>query len=125
MPASPESTKTSLAQRLRAHATDKWPRLSTVQVRYRGQFAYIEGELADGERLPLMPAALRRIRPPLGLAIYLASKDGYQDQVWFTGSAQEALDLVCDLRDEYPALITHSTSTSGWSTPEGLPEPTT
>ena len=58
MPAIPESTKTSLAQRLRAHAKQKWPQLATVHVRYRGQFAYVEAELADGDRLPLM-----RLRP--------------------------------------------------------------
>ena len=54
MSAIPESTKTSLAQRLRAHAKQKWPQLAAVHVRYRAQFAYIEGELGDGERLPLM-----------------------------------------------------------------------
>ena len=54
MPAMPESTKTSLAQRLRAHAHKNWPQLAEVHVRYRGQFAYVTGELADGELLPLM-----------------------------------------------------------------------
>ena len=29
MPAIPESTKTSLAQRLRAHAKNTWPQLAT------------------------------------------------------------------------------------------------
>ncbi len=32
-----------------------------------------------------------------GLAIYLASEDGYEDHVWFTGSPQDALDPVCNL----------------------------
>ena len=45
MPAIPESTKTSLAQRLRAHARQNWPQLA-MHVRYRAQFAYVEGELA-------------------------------------------------------------------------------
>jgi hypothetical protein len=53
MPAIPASTKTSLAQRLRAHAKDNWPQLTTVHIRYHGQFAYIEGELAGGDLLPL------------------------------------------------------------------------
>jgi hypothetical protein len=48
----PESTKTSLAQRLRAHAKANWPRLAQVHVRFRGQFAYVAGELADGEQIP-------------------------------------------------------------------------
>lgn len=39
VPASPEPTKTSLAQRLRTHARDHWPQLRSVTVRYRGTFA--------------------------------------------------------------------------------------
>ncbi|MGH3900230.1 MAG: hypothetical protein ACRDTA_18705 [Pseudonocardiaceae bacterium] len=54
MPAIPESTKTSLTQRLRAHAQTNWSQLSRVHVRYRGPFAYIDGQLPDGEILPLM-----------------------------------------------------------------------
>ena len=54
MPAIPESTKTSLAQRLRAHARAHWPQLSSVTARYRGPFAYLDGQLPDGEILPLM-----------------------------------------------------------------------
>lgn len=49
----PESTKVSLAQRLREHAKATWPQLAAVHVRYHGQFAYITGELNDGENLPL------------------------------------------------------------------------
>lgn len=44
----PESTKTSLRQRLAAHAAERWPQLAAVHVRYHGAFAYITGELADG-----------------------------------------------------------------------------
>jgi len=39
MPAIPASTKTSLAQRLRAHAKRNWPQLTAVHVRYRTSFA--------------------------------------------------------------------------------------
>ena len=54
MPAIPESTKISLAQRLREPAKLNWPQLAAVQVRYRGQFAYVTGELTDGDQMPLM-----------------------------------------------------------------------
>ncbi|MFC5828396.1 hypothetical protein [Nonomuraea insulae] len=54
MPAIPASTKTSLDQRLTLHAREHWPQLVTVHVRYHGQFAYGEGQLPDGGRLPLM-----------------------------------------------------------------------
>jgi hypothetical protein len=97
MPAIPESTKTSLAQRLRAHARQNWPQLAAVHVRYRAQFAYVEGELADGERLPLMRLRYGGSAHRWGTAIYVASSNSYEDQIWFSGSTEEAFDLVCDL----------------------------
>jgi hypothetical protein len=27
----------------------------------------------------------------------VASKDSYEDQIWFNGSTEEVFDLVCDL----------------------------
>jgi hypothetical protein len=97
MPAIPESTKTSLAQRLRAHARQNWPQLAAVHVRYRAQFAYVEGELADGEQLPLMRLRYGGSAHRWGTAIYVASSNSYEDQIWFSGSTEEAFDLVCDL----------------------------
>jgi hypothetical protein len=97
MPAIPESTKTSLAQRLRAHAKQNWPQLTAVHVRYHGQFAYVDGELADDERLPLMRLRYGGSAHRWGTAIYVASKDKYEDQIWFTASTEETFDLVCDL----------------------------
>ena len=32
-----------------------------------------------------------------GTAIYVASKNSYEDQIWFSGSTEEAFDLVCEL----------------------------
>src|SRR5262245_40785445 len=97
MPAIPASTKTSLSQRLREHAKTGWPQLTGLHVRYHGQFAYIEGELTDGERMPLMRLRYGGSAHRWGLAIHLASNNGYEDQIWFTGSPQDALDLVCGL----------------------------
>lgn len=97
MPAIPESTKTSLAQRLRARAKSNWPQLSTVHVRYRGQFAYVTGELTDGEQLPLMRLRYGGSAHRWGTAIYVASKNSYEDQIWLTGTVEDTLDLVCDL----------------------------
>ena len=53
VPTPPESTKTSLRQRLRARANDRWPQLSDLTIRHRGGFAYIDGPLPDGTALPL------------------------------------------------------------------------
>jgi hypothetical protein len=54
MPAIPESAKISLQQRLWERAEQNWPQLIGVNVRFRAQFAYVDGELRDGERLPLL-----------------------------------------------------------------------
>ncbi len=101
VPAIPESTKSSLAQRLRAHAAVAWPQLSDVGVRCRGPFAYVTGELADGETLPLMRLRYGGSAARWGFAVYLASEDGYQDSVLpagaFAGSPQDALDCACNL----------------------------
>jgi hypothetical protein len=97
MPTIPESIKASLAQRLREHACQKWPALAAVHVRYRAQFAYIEVETTDGERLPLMRLRHGGSAHRWGAAIYVASRDSYEDQIWLTRGVEEAFDLACDL----------------------------
>jgi hypothetical protein len=76
MASPPQSTKTSLQQRLSARACQRWPQIAVVQVRFRGQFAYVAAELPDEQILPLMrlPAkgcellcatnSLERVMPP-------------------------------------------------------------
>ncbi|MFF0372587.1 hypothetical protein [Micromonospora sp. NPDC005087] len=97
MPVIPASTKTSLAQRLRAHAKANWPQLAAVHVRYHGQFAYITGELTDGDQLPLMRLRYGGSAHRWGTAIYKASNNTYESQIWFSGTTEEALDFVCDV----------------------------
>src|SRR5690349_11317703 len=94
MPAIPESTKTSMAQRLRAHAQQNWPQLSTVHVRYRGPFAYVAAGLAHGQRLPLLRLRYGGSAHRWGAAIYVASKDTYEDQIWLNASTEEIFDLA-------------------------------
>ena len=74
-----------------------WPQLAEIHVRFRGQFAYVAGELADGEQMPLMRLRYGGSAHRWGTAIYVASKDSYEDQIWFSGSTEEIFDLVCDL----------------------------
>ena len=97
----PESTKTSLGQRLRTQAHQRWPALASVQVRFRGRFAYIDGELHSGEVLPLCRLRYAGSASLWGFAIYLASRDGYEDSVLPSGLAvgtpEEALDCACGL----------------------------
>lgn len=97
MPAIPESTKISLAQRLREHAKVRWPQLAAVNVRYHGQFAYVTGELTDGEQVPLMRLRYGGSAHRWGTAIYVGSTNSYENQIWLTGSPEESLDFVCDI----------------------------
>jgi hypothetical protein len=97
----PESTKTSLAQYLRARARTRWPALAEVTVRHRGRFAYVQGRLADGTVLPLCRLRYTGYARDWGFAIYRASHDDYQDSILPsglpTGSPEEALDTACGL----------------------------
>lgn len=104
----PESTKASLSQRLHAHAAARWPQLAELRIRYRGQFAYVEGHLAGGETIPLMRLRYTGSAAQWGFALYLASKDGYQDAVLpsgtFAGTPEDTLDCACDLYLSIPDL---------------------
>jgi hypothetical protein len=102
----PESTKTSLRQRLVAHAQIHWPQLSDLHIRHRAEFAYVNGVLADGTELPLFRLRYGGSAHTWGFALYLASKDGYQDSFLPTGypvgTPQEALDCACGLYLDNP-----------------------
>jgi hypothetical protein len=97
----PESTKTSLGQRLRARQRERWPVLAGVQVWFRGRFAYVDGELEGGELLALCRLRYAGSASLWGFAIHLASRDGYQDAVLPSGlpvgTPEEALDCACGL----------------------------
>jgi hypothetical protein len=97
----PASTKTSLGQRLSARARDRWPALHSVQVRFRGHFAYITGELTDGEVLPLCRLRYAGSASTWGFAIYRASHNDYENSYLpsgqFAGTPEEALDCACGL----------------------------
>ena len=49
----PDSTKASLASRLSRHAREHHPDLTAVKVRFRTDFAYVDGVAKDGTSLPL------------------------------------------------------------------------
>ena len=97
----PDSTKTSLRQRLAARAAERWPQLAGVTVRWHGDFAYVAGQLPDGTALPLMRLCYNGSAPAWGFAIYRASHDDYEKSVLPTGypfgTPQETLDCACGL----------------------------
>jgi hypothetical protein len=97
----PASTKSSLQQRLAQRARSRWPALASVTVRFRAQFAYVDGHLPDGEVLPLCRLRYGGSASTWGFAIYLAGKDGYEDAILpngqLGGSPEDALDCACGL----------------------------
>lgn len=97
----PASTKTSLGHRLADRARERWPALQKVAVRFRGRFAYVDGERAGGEVLPLCRLRYSGSASLWGFAIYRASHLDYEDNVLpsglFAGTPEEALDCACGL----------------------------
>jgi hypothetical protein len=119
MASPPASTKTSLGQRLRERARQRWPQLAGIDVRFRGQFAYVTGQLPDGGELPLCRLRYVGYASTWGFAIYRASHDDYQDNYLPSGqpsgTPEEALDCACGLYLADP---------TGWLTPPGTDTPT-
>jgi hypothetical protein len=85
MAAPPASTTTSLGQRPAAQAKANWPELVGVQVRFRANFAYVEGHLADGEVVPLCRLRYAGSASRWGFALYRASHDDYEDNFFPSG----------------------------------------
>ena len=70
MASPPASTKASLRQRLRERARQRWPQLTGIGVRFRGQFAYVTGQLPDGSEQPLCRLRYVGYASTWGSAIY-------------------------------------------------------
>ena len=81
----PASTKTSLGQKLRARARERWPQLTGIDVPFRGKFAYVTEQLPDGQDLPLCRLRYAGYASLWGFAIYRAGHDDYQDSVLPSG----------------------------------------
>jgi hypothetical protein len=97
----PDSTKTSLEQRLRARARERWPQIASLQIRHRGDFSYVDATLTDDTTLKLCRLRYVGSASQWQFAIYRASHDDYDESVFFTGlpvgSCQDALDTACGL----------------------------
>jgi hypothetical protein len=97
----PQSTKTSLRQRLSAHVQQRWPALTEVRLRYRAGFAYVDAVLPTGEVLPLCRLRYVGSAHDWQVAIYRASHDDYAESIFPNGlpfgTCEDALDLACGL----------------------------
>jgi hypothetical protein len=97
----PDSVKTTLAQRLDTHRRTRWPQLARVDLRYRGEYAYLDAVTTDDEIWPLCRLRYTGTSNRWGFAIHLASQDSYEDSLLPTGlptgTPEEALDCSCGL----------------------------
>ena len=97
----PDSTKTSLEQRLRARARERWPQIASLQIRHRGTFSYVDATVTDGTTLKLCRLRYVGSASQWQFAIYRASHDDYDESVFPTGlpvgTCQDALDTACGL----------------------------
>lgn len=116
MKAPPESTKTSLTQRLNGHARARWPDLASVEVRFRANFAYVDGRQADGTILKLCRLRYGGSAHTWGFALYRASHDDYEDTFlpngMLAGTPEEALDCACGLYLNDPSAWLPDTPTN-------------
>jgi hypothetical protein len=116
MKAPPVSTKNSLTYRIHTRAAQRWPDLDDVEVRFRANFAYIDGRLPDGTTTRLCRLRYHGSASTWGFAIYRASHDDYQDSYLPnghpSGSPEEALDCACGLYLNDPSAWLPETPTN-------------
>ena len=78
----PDSTKTSLEQRLAARARERWPQIASLHIRHRGAFSYIDATLTDATTLKLCRLRYVGSAHQWQFAIYRASHDDYDESVF-------------------------------------------
>ena len=69
-----ERTRLELARRLDEHRERRWSQLKDVRVRFRGNYAYVEATLPDGDEQPLfrLRSTGGRDKERWGFAIWVA-----------------------------------------------------
>ncbi len=97
----PESTKSSVHQRLAARARERWPQITHLHVHHRAVFTYVEATTSDDAELKLCRLRYVGSAHDWQVAIYRASHDDYQESIFPSGlpfgTCQDALDLACGL----------------------------
>jgi hypothetical protein len=100
MPVPPKQLKTRVEGTVDHHASQRWPRLEEVTIRWRGSYGYLTGHLPD-EDIPLARIGYLGDPDEWAFAIYQASSDTYQESVLLngqpTGTPNQALDCACTL----------------------------
>jgi hypothetical protein len=85
------------------HASQRWPALEEVAIRWRGSYGYLTGYLSEDDDDPIKLCRIQYLGDPdaWAFAIWQASSDSYTDAVLldgsFTGHPNQALDTACTL----------------------------
>ena len=97
----PDSTQNSLTYKVHLRARERWSALADVDVRFRANFAYLDGVLPDGEIMKLCRLRYGGSASRWGFAIYRASHNDYEDSYLpnghSAGTPEDALDTACGL----------------------------
>lgn len=103
----PEEMRQHLRQRLNDHARSRW-QVAGIDVRFRGELAYIEARLQGGAYARLCRLHFTGLPDTWGLALYLPDEDRYQDSLLpdgsSSGSPEDALDYACAFQFTVPGV---------------------
>jgi hypothetical protein len=98
-PCHPKQRKTRVEGEIDHHASQRWPHLEEVTIRWRGSYGYLTGHLPGDEDIPMARIGYLGSPNEWAFAIYQASTESYQQSVLLngqlTGAPTEALDCAC------------------------------
>jgi hypothetical protein len=98
MPIPPRLLGDQVEGSLDRYASQTWPQLEEVTIRWRGSFGYLTGHLPDDD---LPPARIEYLGDPQqwAFALHEPSSEDYAEAVLpsgqWTGTSQEALNCAC------------------------------
>lgn len=101
MPVPPARLKTHVVGHLDFYASQRWPQLEEITIRWRGGYGYVTAHLDGDQDVPLCRLRYLGTDTEWGFAIYQASTDSYQDALLPNGSPEgtpeQALDCALGL----------------------------
>lgn len=87
--------------RLDFHASQRWPQLEEVTISWRGGYGYVNAYLTEDDAIPVCRLRYLGTDTDWGFALYLASKEDYEDTLLPDGSPTstpaQALDCALGL----------------------------
>jgi hypothetical protein len=101
MPVPNKKLKEQVEDELDHYASQRWPQLEEVTIRWRGSYGYVTAYLTEDDAIPLCRITYLGSPDDWEFAIYQASTQTYQESLLPsgppTGTPHEALDCACGL----------------------------